>query len=177
MLQQKYRDGWGGVPNDQNSPAQAQRLKEQPWTSSSKGSPGDEHATYSQRTNGQIFMFTINVQMEIINLLQRSRKGCRCKQESRVLMGCARNKGMRSYGPTAPVGVARTAMTRSTCGPCSTCCSLADMWQHMTELCVLWYNHEIWHTLRFHHYKIFGYRAILDFAFEGVGGHFSRWPP
>jgi hypothetical protein len=25
--------------------------------------------------------------------------------------------------------------------------------------------------------KIFGYRAIPDFALEGVGGHFSRWPP
>ena len=25
--------------------------------------------------------------------------------------------------------------------------------------------------------KIFGYKAISDFALEGVGGHFPRWPP
>ena len=25
--------------------------------------------------------------------------------------------------------------------------------------------------------KIFGYRAISDFALEGVGGHFQRWQP
>ena len=25
--------------------------------------------------------------------------------------------------------------------------------------------------------KIFGYRAISDFALEGIGGHFGQWPP
>ena len=49
--------------------------------------------------------------------------------------------------------------------------------RYVNELCVF-YDTSMKFGINVEHImtKIFGYRAISDFALEGIGGHFPRWP-